>query len=264
LAHLRAQAHFESVFRTMRTGWGCTYFKLDANFWGAIHGGRFHDPKATRIEAYRRGMEAVRRGAGEAFLLGCNHPIWGSLGLLHGSRSSNDIKRTWDRVARTARENLGRNWQNGRLWWNDPDAVVLAGDLGEEERSFHATAILATGGMVLYGDDLSTIPPTRLEMLRKLHPPTGVAARFEDDSLGGRRRPVGPAPRVPAQLGRRPADAVVPPAVGAPRPRAVDRGRAKARVGRRGADAGPLGTRARLHAAGLGRPRRPRRGRLRP
>ena len=27
--------------------------------------GPFHDPKATRIEAYRRGMEAVRRGAGD-------------------------------------------------------------------------------------------------------------------------------------------------------------------------------------------------------
>jgi alpha-galactosidase len=93
--HPEAQRHLESVFRTMRTDWGCTYFKLDANFWGAIHGGRFHDPRATRVEAYRRGMEAVRRGAGDAFILGCNHPLWPSLGLVHGSRSSNDIKRTW-------------------------------------------------------------------------------------------------------------------------------------------------------------------------
>jgi hypothetical protein len=65
----------------------------------------------------------------DAFLLGCNHPIWASLGLIHGSRSSNDIKRAWARVAGTARQNLRRNWQNGRLWWNDPDAVVLMGDL---------------------------------------------------------------------------------------------------------------------------------------
>ena len=44
----------------MRHDWGCTYFKLDANFWGAIHGGHFHDPAATRIEAYRRaGMTTV-------------------------------------------------------------------------------------------------------------------------------------------------------------------------------------------------------------
>jgi len=88
------QRHLESVFRTMRQEWGVTYFKLDANFWGAMHGGRFHDPKATRVEAYRRGMEAVLRGAGDSFILGCNHPIWPSFGLIHGSRSSGDVSRS--------------------------------------------------------------------------------------------------------------------------------------------------------------------------
>ena len=179
--HPAAQAHLENVFRTMRRDWGCTYFKLDANFWGAIHGGRFHDPTATRIDAYRRGMQAVLRGSGDGFILGCNHPIWPSLGLIHGSRSSNDIKREWKRIETTARQNLMRNWQNGHLWWNDPDAVVLTGDLPDNEYRFHATAIFATGGMILSGDDLTAIPPARLEMLRKLEPPTGVAARFDDD-----------------------------------------------------------------------------------
>ena len=181
--HPGAQDHLARVFRTMREEWGCTYFKLDANFWGAMHGGRFHDPRATRIEAYRRGMRAVLRGAGESFVLGCNHPMWPSTGLIHGSRSSNDIKRTWDRIATTARQNLSRNWQNGRLWWNDPDAVVLAADLTDAECQFHATAIYATGGMVLSGDDLTRLPPARMAMLRKLLPPTGVAATFEDATL---------------------------------------------------------------------------------
>jgi alpha-galactosidase len=181
--HPGAQAHLEHVFRTMRDQWGVTYFKLDANFWGAIHGGRFHDPRATRIEAYRRGMQSVRRGAGGAFVLGCNHPMWGSLGLVHGSRSSNDIKRDWKRFTTIARQNLSRNWQNGRLWWNDPDAVVLTGDLGVEEYRFHATSIFASGGMILAGDDLTRMAPERLEMLRKLQPPTGRAARFDDVSL---------------------------------------------------------------------------------
>jgi alpha-galactosidase len=181
--HPEARRHLEHVFRTMREEWGCTYFKLDASFWGAIHGGRCHDPKATRIEAYRRGMEAVRGGCGDAFILGCNHPIWASLGLVDGSRASNDIKRSWSRISTTARQNLSRNWQNGRLWWNDPDAVVLTGDLSEDEVRFHATAIYATGGMLLSGDDLTQIPSARLAMLRRLLPPTGVAARFEDDSL---------------------------------------------------------------------------------
>ena len=181
--HVEVQRHFEQLFRTMRREWGCTYFKLDANFWGAMHGGQFQDPRATRIEAYRRGMQAILRGAGDAFLLGCNHPIWPSAGVVHGSRSSNDIKRSWDRVLTTARQNLSRNWQNGRLWWNDPDAVVLAGELTDAECQFHATAIYASGGMVLSGDDLTTIPPARAAMLEKLLPPTGVAAEFEDQRL---------------------------------------------------------------------------------
>lgn len=181
--HPQVQQHYENLFRTMRRDWGCTYFKLDANFWGAIHGGRFHESGATRVQAYRRGMEAILRGADDAFVLGCNHPIWASLGLIHGSRSSNDIKRTWERVATTARQNLLRNWQNGRLWWNDPDAVVLTGELSEEAFRFHATAIYATGGMILSGDDLTKISADKLAMLRKLQPPTGQAARFSDDSL---------------------------------------------------------------------------------
>jgi len=189
--HPEVQQHLENFFRIMRREWGCTYFKLDANFWGAIHGGRFHDPRATRIEAYRRGMKAILRGVEDSFVLGCNHPIWPSLGLIHGSRSSNDIKRTWERIETTARQNLSRNWQNGRLWWNDSDAIVLTGDLPDNEFQFHATAIYASGGMLLSGDDLTKIGADKLAMLRKLQPPAAVAARFEDDSFRVGRMRVG-------------------------------------------------------------------------
>ncbi|HKG99074.1 MAG TPA: glycoside hydrolase family 36 protein, partial [Pyrinomonadaceae bacterium] len=189
--HPEVQWHFEKLFRTMKREWGCTYFKLDANFWGAIHGGRFHDPHATRIEAYRSGIKAILRGVEDSFVLGCNHPIWPSLGLIHGSRSSNDIKRTWERIETTARQNLSRNWQNGRLWWNDSDAIVLTGDLPDNEFQFHATAIYASGGMLLSGDDLTKISEGKLAMLRKLQPPSGVAARFEDDSFRVGRMPLG-------------------------------------------------------------------------
>jgi alpha-galactosidase len=177
------QKHLESVFRTMREQWGVTYFKLDANFWGAMHGGKLHDPKATRIEAYRRGMQAVLKGAGDSFILGCNHPLWPSFGLIHGSRSSGDVKRVWDTFQKIARQNLNRNWQNGKLWWNDPDAVTLSGNMPMEEYRFHASVAVAAGGLILSGDDLSTLPADRLAMLKKLLPPTGVAAEFEDEDL---------------------------------------------------------------------------------
>lgn len=182
-SHPAVQHHLEEVFRVLNREWGCSYFKLDASFWGMLPGGRLHDPKATRVEAYRRGTEAILRGAGKSFILGCNHPIWPSFGLLHGSRSSGDIARRENVFFKTARENLSRNWQNGRLWYNDPDCLLLTGNLPESTFLFHATALYATGGMLLSGDDLTTISPEREALLRKLLPPTGRAARFEDHSL---------------------------------------------------------------------------------
>jgi alpha-galactosidase len=181
------QKHLESVFRTMREQWGVTYFKLDANFWGAMHGGKLYDPKATRVEAYRRGMQAVLKGASDSFILGCNHPLWPSFGLIHGSRSSGDAKRSWQTFEKIARENLNRNWQNGKLWWNDPDAITLSGNMPPEDYRFHASVAVAAGGLVLSGDDLSTLPADRLAMLKKLLPPTGVAAEFEDRACASAR-----------------------------------------------------------------------------
>lgn len=202
--HPEVQRYFTALFKTMREKWGCTYFKLDANYWGAIHGGVHYDKSATRIEAYRRGMEAIRKGAGDAFLLGCNHPIWGSLGLIHGSRSSMDITHGWESFASIGKENLLRSWQNGRFWWNDPDCILLtnggangvmdnAGNftadkdtkpaIPENEFLFHAASIYATGGLLLSGDNLPAISPEHLVILKKLIPPTGVAARFENEKF---------------------------------------------------------------------------------
>ena len=181
--HPEAQAHLESVFRTMRTEWGCTYFKLDANFWGAMHGGRFHDPRATRVEAYRRGMEAVLRRRGRGV-----HP------RLQPSPLA--VARSHPRLAQLERHQAHVGARRGHgaaeppaqlaerpLWWNDPDAVVLTG-LPDEEVRFHATAVYATGGMILSGDDLSKVERPTLDLMRRLLPPTGRAARFTDAALG--------------------------------------------------------------------------------
>lgn len=176
--HPGAQAYLEHVFRTMREEWGCTYFKLDANVWGALPFGRRHDPHATSVEAYRQGMAAIRRGAGDAFILGCNHPIWPSLGEIHGSRSSADISRKWDTFAQTGRQNLMRNWQNDRLWWNDPDCLLLTGRLSSDEYTFHKTLLYATGGMVLSGDDLTKLSAAQREVVRTMAQRPGIAATF--------------------------------------------------------------------------------------
>ena len=184
--HPGAQKFLEDTFRTMRREWGCTYFKLDANSWGACPNVRFHDPKATPVEAFRRGMEAVLRGAGpDSFILGCNSPQWPSLGLIHGNRASFDILgMDWVNYAQTARLTFARNWQNGRLWWNDPDCVRIGRrDLPENLMMFHLTALYASGGMILASDDLPALPTGRVALVKALAARPGVAARFEDGRM---------------------------------------------------------------------------------
>ena len=175
----KAREHLTALFKTLHEDWGVEYFKLDANYWGAIHGGKHSDPKATRVAAYRAGMQAILEGAGGAFILGCNHPMWASLGLIDGSRSSMDIDRSWESVARTGRQNLLRAWQNGRLWWNDPDCLLLTG-LGPEELGFHLQIMNATGGMVLSGDDLTKLSAEERAQLRSLARSAPRSARFDD------------------------------------------------------------------------------------
>lgn len=194
-----AQEYLKTVFRTMREEWNCKYFKLDANMWGALLGGRRYDKNATRVEAYRRGMKAIRDGAGQdSFILGCNAPMWPSLGTVHGMRLGDDIVRSWDKISSAARQMFLRNWQHNRLWINDPDAVVLENskvklvqpdgeikidtstNVTEDEFIFHATAIYATGGMALSGDKIFEMSEKSIDILSKLLPPVNKSAIFDD------------------------------------------------------------------------------------
>jgi alpha-galactosidase len=176
----------------MREKWGVNYFKLDANYWGAIHGGVHFDKSATRIEAYRRGMDAVLKGCDEnSVVLGCNAPMWPSLGLVTAMRTSGDINRDWRTIKGIAFENLCRAWQNGKLWDSDPDCVVLANDtifsgkkaIEPNEWMFHATAVHAVGGLMLSGDKASLLMEKELAILKKLLKPTGKGARFSDAKM---------------------------------------------------------------------------------
>ncbi|MCS7460621.1 alpha-galactosidase [Paenibacillus doosanensis] len=199
--HPEARDYLRRVFRTMREQWGCHYFKLDANMWGALPGGRRYIPEATKVEAYRMGMEAVLEGAGvDSFLLGCNAPMWPSLGTVHGMRVTGDISRKWPVFALLAAEGFSRNWQHGRLWVNDPDCLVLENrniklvdpdgtvrrgmsSITPDEFMFHAAYIVASGGMVLSGDDMQTMSKSNLQLVKKALTTRNIAARFDDDSF---------------------------------------------------------------------------------
>jgi alpha-galactosidase len=170
--HPGAREHLRSVFSTMRTEWGCRYFKLDANVWGALPGGRRYDPAATRVEGYRLAMDAIRDGVGdESILLGCNAPNWASLGLVDAMRTTDDISRTPEAIDLVARAGRRRAWQGDRLWAADPDCLVVTGSkLTAAQLEFHAAYIREIGGSVLAGDDLTQLTASEVEAIRACLP----------------------------------------------------------------------------------------------
>lgn len=161
-SHPEVQAHLTNVVKIMREDWGVELFKLDANYWGTLKGERIQ-PGVTGVQAYRMGMEAIAEGAGDAWLLGCNAPMWPSLGLVDAMRVSDDVERQPHRFEQIAKETFYRAWQHRQLWQIDPDCVTLTSLPNQAtdtaSYAFHRTAMLACGGLLLSGDPLPEITP---------------------------------------------------------------------------------------------------------
>lgn len=121
-----ACAYLEQLYRSLTHDWGYRYHKFD--FMRGIFNDpaiRFRDPSATRLEAYRRGLEAIRRGAGpDAYLCVCGGHFGGSLGLADAQRSGSDVRGWWEVMEPRIKQNLLRTWMH-RLWHVDPDAMLL-------------------------------------------------------------------------------------------------------------------------------------------
>jgi alpha-galactosidase len=182
----------EGVFRTVTDDWGYDYVKIDFIYAAAVEGRR-HDPHATRAQAYRRGLEAIRRAVGGRFVLGCGAPIGPSVGLVNGMRIGPDVAPSWHPEARLSRRvslslpatanalrsAITRFWMHNRLWLSDPDCLLLRDsetDLTPDEVRTLATVVAMSGGMVLDSDDLTRLSPERRRLLARLLPLRGAAA----------------------------------------------------------------------------------------
>jgi alpha-galactosidase len=182
----------EGVFRTVTEGWGYDYVKIDFVYAAAMEGLR-RDPNVTRAQAYRRGLEAIRRAVGERFVLGCGAPIGPSVGLVNGMRVGPDVAPAWyppfrggkrtglsfPSALNSIRNTITRFWMHGRLWQSDPDCLLARDfetDLTDEEVRTLATVIALSGGMFLQSDDMTRLLPERLAMASRLLPLSGEAA----------------------------------------------------------------------------------------
>jgi len=187
--HPQVQNWLATLFHTMADEWGIEMFKIDFCFAAALPGRRY-DPTATRAMALRRGLEVIRQAIGERFLLGCGLPLGPAVGIVDGMRISTDVAVTWhpffpDPAAPATRHallnTLTRFAGHKRLWLNDPDCVIARDRSDENNLKLEETRTLVTlmglsGGMIISGDNITTLRPARLRYLQQLLPPSGQAA----------------------------------------------------------------------------------------
>ncbi|MDP2950603.1 MAG: alpha-galactosidase, partial [Chloroflexota bacterium] len=189
--HPEVQAWLRKLVKTAVQEWGFDYLKLDFLYGAAVEGRRY-DPQATRAQAYRRGLDILRQGAGDRFILGCGAPIGLSIGLINANRVGPDVAPFWRLypprdnapLAAPGTENalrtvLARHWTHGSLWLNDPDCLLVRDSetaLSLGETHCLATAVALSGGMVFLSDALARLSPQRRQIASLLLPPYGRAA----------------------------------------------------------------------------------------
>jgi alpha-galactosidase len=202
-SHPDFRAHLEALFHKLVHEFGYSYLKLDFLYAAAAEGLR-HDPGLTRAQTLRRGLEAIRGGAGgDAFILGCGCPLGPAIGIVDGMRIGPDVAPYWGGADSTDPSTvhaldaiIARSFMHRRLWLNDPDCLMLRAretKLTRDERLALAAVISGSGGMLLISDDMALLGAEEsrifrgaadlaLEMDRDAHERPVLALDLMDDS----------------------------------------------------------------------------------
>lgn len=150
---------------------GFRYLKLDFTYAASMDAIRYGP--ATKAEALKLGLDAIRRGAGDAYLLGCGMPLWPAIGEVDAMRIGQDVAPTWepDMAIEGLTESLpstksaygntvARARMHRRLWVNDPDCVMLRQSetsLTPEQIRGWADLVADSGELLLLSDDLALV-----------------------------------------------------------------------------------------------------------
>lgn len=156
--------------------WGFDYVKTDF-----LYNSNGND------QQYRNAMQTMKAGmrAG-TFLLHCNGKQFMGLGIGDSTRTGDDVGVTFNYFGGSnsvlpAIESSAYQWYaNRNLFINDSDQVHVNSNLTDAEARSWATIVGLSGGVVITGDQFWSLPANRLDMLKRICPAYGVAARPAD------------------------------------------------------------------------------------
>jgi alpha-galactosidase len=167
--------YIHKVFSYFHGTLGIDYFKLDALFWGAIPGLRYRNPGITVCQHFRTAMDVIRDAVGdESYILGCNAPLWPSLGLFEGQRVTDDIERRHARISEQSVQAQARSWMSGVLWLNDVDCMVSTGIIPEDAEIMQKM-LLESKGPLIIGDPLDKAHKELHDLVKKWRSATEVS-----------------------------------------------------------------------------------------
>ncbi len=183
------QAWLQETFLVLSEEWGYDLLKLDFLYAAAADGQR-HNPRMTRAQALRRGLEIIRETVGEKLLLGCGCPLGPAVGVVDAMRIGADVAPYWRHyqkdlsapaVENALRNTVARFFTHRSLWLNDPDCVLVRSRTEDSDLTLSEVRTLVTivglcGGLVMSGDDLASVSASRLRYLKSILPPCGEPA----------------------------------------------------------------------------------------
>lgn len=184
-----ARGYLRSIVDQLANTWGYAFFKMDGLYTGCgtnitngnpyfdnLGDGVLADPDKTHIEAYRDGLRLIRDTAGpNVFLLGCTiaqnmRSFGGAFGLVDAMRIGPD---TGGEMGAAPGSRLW--FLNGRVWWNDPDCVIVRPDKGSLAWARRNATWAAISGQLFYVSDwLADLPAERMELLKRCMPSHGL------------------------------------------------------------------------------------------
>ncbi len=183
ITHPGVQAYLAEVFGYLLDA-GFDFFKTDFVYAAALDGDRHGG--LTPVAAYRLGLDLIRQGIGDSYLLGCGAPLLPSVGKVDAMRISpdtgprfepenGDLGKPSGRAAILT--STGRAWQHGRFWVNDPDCLIVRPEV--ENRQALANYISRVGGLRGSSDRIAALDDwglrTTHELLSTVPPATPFA-----------------------------------------------------------------------------------------
>jgi hypothetical protein len=185
--------------------WGYLYFKIDGLHMGApsenIYVNRAYKGKPnyadatlynndmTYVQCFRKGMSIMKEEAPNAFLLGCAatqnmSSFASSFGFVDAMRvgPDNDKGRigSWKQV--TAGADFAGNlyFLNNKVWYNDPDPYYIRESNPLNKARWMVSWQSISGSMSTTSDQYATLPPERLDLIKRGLPTHSLLARPVD------------------------------------------------------------------------------------